>query len=156
MKFLLLFLAIPIIEVAVFVKVGGVIGGFWTIALTLGTALLGAFLVRAQGIRTLFNVKNQLAQGQLPASAMVEGIILLVAGALLLVPGFISDVVGFLGLIPFVRTAFAKRIVLNAVNTKAGSSSSFQQSIYTGYVETESVNKTTDHTTIEGKFTREK
>jgi UPF0716 protein FxsA len=120
MKFLLLLLAIPLSEVMVFIKVGGAIGALWTVLLTLGTAILGAVLVRTQGIRTLFKVKDQLAQGQMPAAAMAEGIILLVCGAFLLVPGFISDTIGFLGLIPSIRRSVAKCIAESVFVAQAG------------------------------------
>ncbi len=156
MKILLLFLAMPLIEVATFVKVGGMIGAPWTIILTVGTAFLGAFLVKTQGIRTLLSVKEQLAQGQMPAAAMVEGIILLVCGALLLTPGFVSDTVGFLGLIPVVRAAIAKKIVTNVIKTNLGAHSPFQQNTFTGSATVESANKNSDGTTIEGQFTRDK
>ncbi len=151
MKILLLFLAMPILEVAMFVKIGGEIGALWTVVLTVGTAFLGAFLVRTQGIRTLFNVKEQLAQGQMPAAAMVEGIILLVCGALLLTPGFISDTIGFLGLVPSIRNTFANRIVKRVMVSQVRAGQSFQ--------EHNSANTDFDGskrpTTIDGHYTRE-
>lgn len=153
MKVLLLFLAMPLIEVAAFVKIGGQIGAFWTIVLTVFTAFLGAFLVRTQGIRTLFNVKDQLAHGQLPAVAVVEGIILLVCGALLLTPGFISDTLGFLGLIPVIRTALASRIMTRVMVNQMGGHSVFGQDTETPHNAGATKGQ---HTTIEGQFTREK
>ncbi len=132
MKFLALFLLIPLVEVAVFIKVGGSIGALWTVLLTVGTALLGATLVRLQGMATLFNVKQQLMQGQLPAGAVVEGVILLVCGALLLTPGFVTDTLGFLGLMPSIRQRIAKNIVQQALANQGrqGHASGFQGNIY--------------------------
>ncbi|MFT7110064.1 MAG: UPF0716 protein FxsA [Psychrobacter glaciei] len=150
MKFLLLFLAIPLLEVVVFMKVGGAIGASWTILLTIGTAILGAVLVRTQGIRTLFSVKDQLAQGQLPAATMAEGIILLVCGAFLLVPGFISDTIGFLGLIPSIRQSVAKGIVQRVFIARAGAQGFNNQNDIPGEFTRDSNNKV-----IEGQFKRE-
>ena len=150
MKILLLFLAMPVLEVAAFVKIGGEIGALWTILLTVGTAFLGAFLVRTQGIRTLFNVKEQLAQGQMPAAAMVEGIILLVCGALLLTPGFFSDTIGFLGLIPSIRNTVAKGIVKRVIVSQVAG----QQGFNTKGASPD-FNSSKGSTTIEGQFSRE-
>ena len=72
MKFLALFLLIPLLEVVMFIKVGVEIGALWTIFLTLGTAITGSLLIRLQGLKTFHAAKTQLAQGQVPASAMVE------------------------------------------------------------------------------------
>ncbi|MFT6326160.1 MAG: UPF0716 protein FxsA [Bermanella sp.] len=150
MKFLLLFLAIPLFEVIVFVKVGGAIGAFWTILLTISTAILGAFLVRTQGIRTLFNVKDQISQGQMPAGPMAEGIILLVCGAFLLVPGFISDTIGFLGLIPVIRQSVAKSIVQRVFIARAGAQGFPDQNDIPG-----EFTRDTDNKVIEGQFKRD-
>lgn len=150
MKILLLFLAMPVLEVAAFVKIGGEIGALWTILLTVGTAFLGAFLVRTQGIRTLFNVKEQLAQGQMPAAAMVEGIILLVCGALLLTPGFISDTIGFLGLIPSIRNTVAKGIVKRVIVSQVAGQQGFSTK-----GPSPDLNSSKGSTTIEGQFSRE-
>lgn len=151
MKILLLFLAMPILEVAAFVKIGGEIGALWTILLTVGTAFLGAFLVRTQGIRTLFNVKEQLAQGQMPAAAMVEGIILLVCGALLLTPGFISDTIGFLGLVPSIRNVFANGIIKRVMVSQVGAGQTFQGSS----TRSDGFGSFKGPNTIDGQYTRE-
>ncbi len=111
MRFLALFLLIPLFEVVVFVQVGGQIGALWTILLTLATAVTGATLVRTQGIRTFMAAKTQLAQGETPAMAVVEGILLLLAGVMLMIPGFISDAMGALILVPFIRQALAGSVL---------------------------------------------
>jgi len=147
MKFLLLFLGMPLLEVAAFVKIGGHIGAGWTIILTVFTAVLGAYLVRTQGIRTLLNVRDQLAQGQLPAVTVVEGIILLVCGALLLTPGFISDTLGFLGLVPVIRHVIAQSLVSKVLVSRV---SSFQ-----GYQQPTGTHSSHRGDTIEGQFRRE-
>ena len=144
MKFLAIFLLIPLIEVAVFIKIGGSIGALWTVLLTVGTALLGATLVRLQGMATLFNVKQQLMQGQLPAGAVIEGVILLVCGAMLLTPGFATDTLGFLGLVPAIRQSVTQSIMKQVAVNKAGFNQGFQ-----------SQGEPKGPKTIDGEWTRE-
>ena len=101
----LVFLAVPLAEIYLLIQIGGVVGAGWTITLVVGTALLGAFLVRAQGVSTIRRVQQHMERGQLPAMELLEGLALLVAGALLLTPGFFTDAVGFLLLTPPLRRA---------------------------------------------------
>lgn len=97
------FLSVPLIEVWLLVKVGSLIGAGWTIFLVVLTAVIGAALVRAQGLSTLARIQELLHQGELPAVELLEGAALLIAGALLLTPGFLTDTVGFLLLLPPLR-----------------------------------------------------
>ena len=96
----LLFLLIPLVEIYFLIQVGSVIGAIPTIALVVFTALLGAMLLRLQGLTTLQRTRAALAQGQVPATEMFEGALLVFAGAMLLTPGFVTDTIGFLFLIP--------------------------------------------------------
>jgi len=144
MKFLLLFIGIPLLEIVAFVQIGGKIGALWTVILTVLTAFIGAVLVRTQGLQTLFKVKRQLAGGELPATTMVEGILLLVCGAMLLTPGFITRHTGFLGLVPAIRQGVAKSIVENAMITQV---QRHQNRSGPGFDQ--------GGTTIEGQFRRE-
>ena len=110
MKFIfLVFLIVPIIEIYFLITVGSVIGAGMTIALIIFTALLGAFLVRAQGFSTFARVQEQLAHGEMPALEILEGLFLLVAGALLLTPGFFTDAIGFAFLTPPLRRWIIRR-----------------------------------------------
>ncbi|MGD8925298.1 MAG: FxsA family protein [Thioalkalispiraceae bacterium] len=104
---LALFILTPLIEIYLFIKVGGVIGAFQTILLILVTAVIGIALLRHQGISTMRKVQNQMQQGELPAVEMLEGMMLFFAGMLLLTPGFFTDSIGFLLLIPPLRKALA-------------------------------------------------
>jgi UPF0716 protein FxsA len=97
------FLIVPLIEVWLLVTVGGLIGAPWTIFLVVLTAVIGAALVRAQGLSTLARSQELLRNGELPARELLEGAALLIAGALLLTPGFLTDTVGFLLLLPPLR-----------------------------------------------------
>ena len=116
--FLFLFIVMPVAEMAVLIKVGGIIGVFNTIGLVLLTAVIGAWLLRQQGLATLLKANQRLNSGELPAKEVAEGLILAVGGALLLTPGFITDTIGFLCLIPGTRHWLAaqalKRMVVSS------------------------------------------
>lgn len=99
----LLFLIVPLVEIYLLIKVGGVIGALPTVFLVVFTAVLGAWLLRLQGFSTIRRVQSTMAQGGLPAMELMEGAVLLVSGALLLTPGFFTDTIGFLCLIPAFR-----------------------------------------------------
>lgn len=100
---LLLFLTIPVIEIYLLIKVGGVIGAIPTILLIIATAVVGAYLLRMQGINTLARVQKTMAAGEIPALEVMEGLVLLVSGALLVTPGFFTDTLGFIMLVPGIR-----------------------------------------------------
>jgi UPF0716 protein FxsA len=98
-----LFLFLPIAEIYVLIRVGGLIGAIPTISLVVFTAVFGAMLMRSQGFATLRRVQASLTRGEVPTVELLEGLVVLVGGALLLMPGFITDALGFLALIPPVR-----------------------------------------------------
>ena len=98
-----LFIVVPLVEIAVLIQVGSWLGVVDTIGLLLLISILGAWLVKRQGTGLIRRVQSELAAGRVPASALVDGALLLVAGTLLLVPGFVTDAVGLLLLLPPVR-----------------------------------------------------
>ncbi|CAH6907521.1 Protein affecting phage T7 exclusion by the F plasmid [Vibrio chagasii] len=108
---LLLFIFVPIIEIGLFIQVGGFLGLWPTIALVLITAFVGASLVRSQGIQTLMSVQGRLQQGEMPTQQILEGVMLAVAGVLLLTPGFMTDALGMLVLLPAPRAMIAKKMM---------------------------------------------
>ncbi len=112
---LLAFIFVPIIEIGLFIQVGGFLGLWPTIALVLITAIVGASLVRSQGIQTLMSVQGRLEQGEIPAQQIFEGVMLAVAGVLLLTPGFMTDALGMLVLLPVPRAAIAKYLMSKMV-----------------------------------------
>lgn len=103
----ILFLTIPLAELYILIQVGGLVGAIPTIALCILTAIIGAVLLRYQGLQTIIRVQSKLSRGELPAVDMLEGAILLISGALLLTPGFFTDGIGFLCLVPKARTWMA-------------------------------------------------
>lgn len=98
-----LFVSVPIIEIALFIKVGGFIGLWPTLAIVVLTALIGTALVRIQGMATLEKLQRSLSDGSNPAGPLAHGALILVAGVLLLTPGFFTDAVGLAFLLPPVR-----------------------------------------------------
>lgn len=107
----LFFLIVPFAEIYLLLTIGGIIGALPTIAMVVFTAVLGAWLLRQQGLKTFQRFQESLAQGSLPTYEIIEGPILLVGGALLLTPGFITDLMGFACLFPPLRRKLAQYII---------------------------------------------
>ena len=107
---LFVMIAIPIIEIGVFIEVGGWIGLWPTLAVVILTAVAGTTLLRLQGLATLFRAQENLSQGKFPIAEVFDGLCLLFAGALLLTPGFVTDTFGLLLFVPAVRTAVKSAI----------------------------------------------
>jgi UPF0716 protein FxsA len=107
----LLFIVIPIAELAVIIKVGSFIGVWPTIALLIGISVGGAWLVKWQGIFTLRRIQVELTAGRLPTRQLVDGALIILAGALMLTPGFLTDVAGIFLLIPPTRIAVRSAVM---------------------------------------------
>lgn len=99
-----LFVAVPVIEIGLFIQVGGIIGLWPTLAIVIATAIVGTSMMRAQGAMAMNNLRNSMGQMQDPTEDLAHGAMILFSGALLLTPGFFTDAVGFLLLIPAFRT----------------------------------------------------
>lgn len=100
-----LFLAVPLIEIALFIQIGGFIGLWPTLAIVVITAFLGTWLMRTQGLMAINNIRSSLSELSDPTEPLAHGAMILIAGALLLTPGFFTDTVGFALLVPPVRSA---------------------------------------------------
>lgn len=100
-----LVIAVPVAEIAVFVKVAQAIGGLATVALAVGGGLVGLALVRAQGGRALLRAQALVQRGEMPVAEMFDGLCLALAGGLLILPGFLSDLVAIVLVLPPVRAA---------------------------------------------------
>ena len=105
MWLLALFIAVPLIEIALFIQIGGAIGLGWTLLIVVLTAALGTWLVRNQGIRAIAQLRDSPSDLSDPPGPLFPGAMILFAGALLLTPGFFTGTVGFLLLAPPVRVA---------------------------------------------------
>lgn len=116
----ILFLSIPVVEIYFLIKVGEWVGAWPTVLLVISTAVIGVILLRRQGLATFQRAQMQLSRGEVPATAMLEGLMLFFAGALLLTPGFVTDSIGFAMLIPPVRRIIARRVLAMGVGTIIG------------------------------------
>lgn len=118
-----LFIGMPLLEIAVFIQVGGVIGVWPTIGLIVATALAGSLMLRQQGLTTLMRARTQLDRGELPAREMFDGVCLVLAGAMLLVPGFVTDALGLLLFFPpfreLLRLLIARHVAAKAARGEA-------------------------------------
>ena len=103
MWLLLLFILIPLLEIWLFILLGGFIGVYPTLFIILLTAILGTFLVKTQGINVLKEIQSKFNELENPTEPIAHGAMILFAGALLLTPGFFTDTIGFLLLLPKVR-----------------------------------------------------
>jgi UPF0716 protein FxsA len=110
----LLFIAVPIAELAVIIQVGQLIGVWWTIALLIADSLFGAWLMRHQGRVAWRRFNEAVEGGRVPAREVLDGALVIFGGALLLTPGFITDILGLILLVPptraLVRVIFARRL----------------------------------------------
>ncbi|MGB0411052.1 MAG: FxsA family protein [Pikeienuella sp.] len=128
MWIILVLVAIPIIEIALFIELGGWVGLWPTIGLVIITAIIGGILLRAQGFSAMQRMQRSMAEGGDPRGPMAHGILILIAGLLMLTPGFFTDAVGFTLLVPPARTAIiaaigpwvAKRVVTQGMAQSGG------------------------------------
>ena len=123
----LLFIAVPIAELAVIIQVGQEIGVWWTIAILIADSILGAMLMRSQGRLAWRRFNEALQAGRPPAREVLDGVLVIFGGAFLLTPGFITDIFGAIFLIPptraVVRRLLVKRFsdrMIVAARTRAG------------------------------------
>ena len=140
---LLFFVGIPVLEISMFISVGTVIGLGPTLAIVIATAIIGAVLVKKQGLKTLFSAQKNLRNNQLPIHEFFDGLILIVAGLFLITPGFVTDSIGLLLFLPQIKM-FLKNIISNLLvaRTAAG--------VYTNINNTEPTRPT--NPTIDGEF----
>ena len=107
----LLFVIVPIAELALIIQVGQAIGVWLTIALLIADSLLGSVLMRSQGRAAWRRFNEATAAGRVPAREVLDGVLVIFGGALLLTPGFLSDILGLLLLLPPTR-AIARRVLV--------------------------------------------
>ncbi|MCA9741528.1 MAG: FxsA family protein [Deferribacteres bacterium] len=102
-RLVLLFIGLPLIELAILVKLGEVLGFWPTIGLVVITGFWGAYLARLQGFWVLRKIQNEMAAGRIPTGDLVDGLLILIGGIVLLTPGLLTDLAGFALLVPYVR-----------------------------------------------------
>lgn len=120
----ILLIAVPLVEIALFVIVGSQIGVLPTIGLTIATALIGAMLLRVQGFGVLARIRDKMERGGAPGEDLVHGLMIMLAGVLLLMPGFLTDTIGLLLFLPPVRDLgwrlVRSRIVVQTAGSRSG------------------------------------
>ena len=109
---------IPLIEIYLFIEIGGQIGAGYTILFILLTAVIGLYFAKLEGINTIRSGMNQLTNNQMPIYEMISGAALAFAAVLLIIPGFATDIIGFLLIIPFTRNLLFKFITKKYEKTK--------------------------------------
>ena len=103
LKLFLAFTLIPLVEIYLLIKLGQNFGAITSILLVIFTGILGAYLARMEGLRTLFRIQETLREGRMPGEELLDALLIAIAGLVLITPGFITDVVGFFLLFPFTR-----------------------------------------------------
>ncbi|MFW6124327.1 MAG: FxsA family protein [Acidobacteriota bacterium] len=117
---LLLFTLVPLIELYILIKVGGLIGALNTITIIVITGIIGAYLARSQGFKVIQKINLAMNQGRTPAQEFLEGFFILIGGFTLLTPGFVTDIMGLSMLFPPTRSLYIKlalRLIQNKINT---------------------------------------
>ena len=107
---ILFIIGIPLVEIYLLIKVGGIIGAFNTIFLIFFTAIMGVYFARLEGLNAVRSGFSQLVKNELPIYEIISGAALAFAALLLIIPGFLTDLVGFLLIVPVTRKFFIKSI----------------------------------------------
>jgi UPF0716 protein FxsA len=132
----ILFIVVPIAELAVLIQVGQLIGVWWTVAILIADALLGSYLLRTQGRLAWHRFNEALHSGRIPHREVVDGVLVILGGVLLLCPGFITDIFGLLFLFPptrvLMRGLLVRRGALRLVGAMPGTRSKPPASPYNG------------------------
>lgn len=108
---LLILIAIPLIEIAVLIKVGQLIGVLPTVMIVIASAILGFAVLRQQSLGVLMRANEALAEGRAPIESVIDGAFLLIASFLLISPGLVADAIGLVLLVPFLRRLIARAII---------------------------------------------
>jgi UPF0716 protein FxsA len=112
------FVVVPIVELAVILQVGQAIGALETVALLIAVSVVGSWLVKREGVGVLRRISGAVQGGRVPGRELADGALIILAGALLITPGFLSDVLGILLLLPPVRAA-VRPVLLGALAKRA-------------------------------------
>ncbi|MDQ3571022.1 MAG: FxsA family protein [Actinomycetota bacterium] len=104
----LMFLVVPFVELFLIIQVGQAIGAPWTIAILILISVVGAWLVKREGVGVLRRARARMRSGEIPGTELTDGVFIVFAGALLLTPGFLTDVLGILLLLPPVRAGLRR------------------------------------------------
>ena len=110
--FLLILILLPVIEISLFIYVGGMIGPGLTIVLIIASAMLGLSIMRRQGVTVVASAQRAQAEGRAPVAEVGNGIAILLAGLLLLIPGFLTDALGLVLLLQPIRSLIFETVLV--------------------------------------------
>jgi UPF0716 protein FxsA len=110
LRLFILFVIVPIVELALLIEIGGLLGTFNTILLIFITGIAGAALAKHQGLGVIYRIREELGRGQIPSQELFHGLCVLIGGLLLLTPGFLTDAIGFILLIPITRRGIERYV----------------------------------------------
>ena len=110
LRLFLLFTLVPLVELMLLIRIGGLIGLFPTLLLVMATGAAGAWLARAEGLRSWMAVQSELAEGRIPGEELVHGMLVLIAGIVLVTPGVLTDIAGLILLVRPIRQSLIRRI----------------------------------------------
>jgi UPF0716 protein FxsA len=130
-KLFSVFLIIPLVEIYLLIKIGGMIGALNTILIILITASLGAYMAKSQGFRVLRQIQEATSQGRMPGNELLHGLFVLIGGFALITPGLITDAIGFSMLIPQIREIYVK--MAKEIIRKKIEAGNFQMRMYTNF-----------------------
>ena len=111
------FVVVPLVEIAVLIQVGQVIGAWWTILLLVADSIRGGWLIRREGARAWRALAAAFNSGRMPARELADGALILVGGTLMLTPGFVTDAVGIGLILPLTRPVF-RRLLTGIVSRR--------------------------------------
>jgi UPF0716 protein FxsA len=131
LKLFSLFLIIPLLEIYLLIKIGGMIGALNTVLIILITASLGAYLTKSQGFRVFRQIQDATGHGYMPGNELLHGLFVLIGGFALLTPGFLTDAIGFSMLIPQIREIYVG--IAKGVIKKKIQQGNFQMRVYTDF-----------------------
>lgn len=115
----LVFVVMPILEIVVLIRVGQVIGPWWTILLLVLDSIIGAWLIKREGRRAWQALREQVETGRMPAKELADGALVMLGGAFMLSPGFVTDALGILLILPVTRPFFRRLLTSYAVQRVA-------------------------------------
>jgi UPF0716 protein FxsA len=105
-KLLFFFIAVPLLEMIILIKVGTLIGVFETLSIIVVTGFIGAWLAKKEGTEIFFRIRDKWASGNIPLKEISHGLLILISGILLITPGFLTDLFGFSILLPSLRDRY--------------------------------------------------
>jgi UPF0716 protein FxsA len=151
----LLLILLPVLELALLIRIGQAVGVWATLALVVGAVLVGSAIISRQSLKVLHQTLQAMSEGRAPASSVLDGLFLLLAGGLLLMPGLISDVLAFILLVPPVRRAIARWSIRQVLyRTDVDFDDARQPGARNGRARREGYASTQDGPVIDGEFER--